>query len=147
MRSPAKRARVSPSTLSRRAYAVEAEAGHVAEAADALAVVPAAEGVGRVLDDAQAVPGRKGVDLVQLPGVAGVVHVHDGEGILRKPLLAVGQIDGAGLRQDLAGYGRDAAGRAGLEGGHEGEGGHENGAARTLAELAGRNGVHGQRQG
>ena len=109
--------------------------------------MPAPEGVGRVLDDAQAVPGRKGVDLVQLPGVAGIVHGHDGKGVLCQALLAVGKVDGAGLGQHLAGYGPDAAGRAGLEGGHEGEGGHENGAARTLAELAGRNGVHGQRQG
>ena len=127
--------------------AVKAEADHVPERADPAPVMAAAEGVGRVLHHAQTLAPGKVVDLVQMPGVAGVVHGHDGDGAGGEALFRVVKIQGAGFGQHVAGHGHAARRRDGLEGGHKGQRGHQHFSLAARDAALGSHGIHGQVQG
>ena len=106
-----------------------------------------AEGVGRVLYHAQAVAAGKGVNLFQLPGVAGVVHGHDGDGAGGQAAGGVFQVQGARFGQRVAGHGTAARSADGLKGGHKGQAGHQHFRAAVFDGAAGGHGVHSQVQG
>ena len=126
--------------------AVKAEADHIAETADLAAVMLAAERMGGVFNDAQSLAAGKVIDLVEVPGVAGIVHVHEGYGIGGKAFFGIGQIKGAGFCQHIAGHRHAACGADGLKGRHKGQGGHKHfGLARHRA--LGGHCVDGQMQG
>ena len=126
--------------------AVKAEAHHVAKAADLAAVAFAAKGMGGVFHHTQALGAGKAVDGIELPGVAGIVHGHDGDGAGGQTALGIGKINGAGIGQHITGHRRAAGSGNGLKRRHKGERGNENfGCAADIA-LRG-NGVHSQMQG
>ena len=96
--------------------------GVVAEAADLPAMMAAAEGVGRILDDAQPLAAGEVVHFVEVPGIACVMYRHDGDDVAVQPFFGVAEVQRAGLRQHVAGDGQAARGHDGLEGSHEGQG-------------------------
>ena len=127
--------------------AVKAEADGVAEAADFLPFVAAAEGMGGIFNDAQTMPPGKGVHFVNLPGVAGIVHGHDRKDFRGQAAFGIGQIQRAGFGQHVAGHGLAARGKNGLKGGHKGQGRHQDARFAGVLPVGGAQGVHGQREG
>ena len=107
----------------------------------------AAEGMGRVLHHPQPLAPGKVVDLVQMPGVAGVVHRHDGDGAGGEAFFRVAKIQSAGFGQHVAGHGHAARRRDCLEGSHKGQRGHQHLGLAVRGAALGSHGVHGQMQG
>ena len=127
-------------------YAVKAEADHIAKAADLAAIVLAAKSMRGVFYHAQPLAPGKIVHFAEMPGVAGIVHIHEGNGIGSKAFFSVGQIEGAGFCQHVAGHGNAARSGDGLKGRHKCQGRHKNFGFSGHAALGG-HGIHSQMQG
>ena len=109
-------------------------------------VVLAAKGVGRIFHHAQSLASGKVVYFVQMPGVAGIVHKHDRNGIGAKALFGIGQIERSCLGQHIAGHGNAARCGNGLKRSHKCQGRNQYLRLARYTALRGR-GVHGEMEG
>ena len=101
---------------------VEGEHGRVPEIGGADAVFLHGEGVGRIVDDGQAVLFRKGADGVHVAEISVDVHRHNGDGFVGDERLDLCGVHGEALRVNVAEHRRAAAAHDGMGGGGEGEG-------------------------
>ena len=98
---------------------VEAEGGHVASCQNALAIDLDTKGMGRIVDDLQAILVGDGLDGIHIHRLAVAVHGHNGSGLGRDGGLNLLRVYAAGLLLNIHEHGTTAVPPDAVGGGHK----------------------------